>query len=597
MPAPATLEGYTLHEPLHEAPTWVAYRATRDGDAFTVVLLPERRGTPIAEQAKAAYEATRDTAQAALDEHPLVPPIHAWLQSRVGVVYPPIDGISLRTWMQAQLGPVPAASVLPFLLDLLGVLAHAHRANRVHRAISPDTLFVEPGPELRLRAVIGAGFAAALDLEHAWSQTGTLLGDAQYMAPEQLLGAALSPSTDVYAVGLVAYWLLTHTHACEGDSVFELVERQGAEPPPPIDPKRRVPASVRDALARALQKSPTARFEGASMFARALKQESDEHAPTHGLYVPASPSTRRGARPADGPADGSTRDLPGEAQTGALHGDAARVDTWPVQEFYADAQPLEVRRWVGPNATAVDRDAVLAERANADAHADANAHRVERGARPKRRWLRGLIGVWLLLAIIAAVALVVRGPAAPASDEPARAVVPPVVGLPAPDACTWYADRVPDDGRTEVELEGDRRLWLQESEGSYRLHLAQTGARPRALRSFQGEAVQQILVFRFPVSEREFVFLLRGVGEGRSPSMIALQLDDTRLRSIQELPLSTASIEAARVELRASQEGCLVALHVQGDEGAGPEEKQLTLQMVHEGLVAREGGLGALWAP
>ena len=116
------------------------------------------------------------------------------------------------------------------------------------------------------------GIARSLDVEHGVTQTGTVLGTGEYLAPEQASGKPVSPATDVYSLGVVLWELLAGEVPFTGDSFVAVALRHVNEPVPHL---RDVPPDVSPRLAaaveRALAKDPASRFPSMAALAKELR--------------------------------------------------------------------------------------------------------------------------------------------------------------------------------------------------------------------------------------------------------------------------------------------------------------------------------------
>ena len=159
-------------------------------------------------------------------------------------------------------GPPPAEETLAWLDQAAAALDAAHRHGIVHRDIKPGNLLLDQGGGLRV-ADFGIASAAGLG---SLTVTGTVLGTAGYLSPEQAQGERATPASDRYALAVVAYELLTGRRPFESDSpTAEAAAHVNAEVPsvsPRLDP----------IFLRALAKDPRDRYETASAFVGALRE-------------------------------------------------------------------------------------------------------------------------------------------------------------------------------------------------------------------------------------------------------------------------------------------------------------------------------------
>ncbi|GAA1816012.1 hypothetical protein GCM10009682_41120 [Luedemannella flava] len=176
-------------------------------------------------------------------------------------------------------------------MDLVGQAARAlqavHDRGIVHRDVKPGNLLVRPDGSLVL-----ADFGIALGTAGtALTASGAILGTPAYLAPEQVLGQAASPRSDVYALGLVAYECLTGTRPFAGDNPFAVAMQRVNQPPPRLGPE--FPPDVVAVVERALAPDPSLRWASAAELAAATGRRGVAGAdPTSGRAVIAPTSGR-----------------------------------------------------------------------------------------------------------------------------------------------------------------------------------------------------------------------------------------------------------------------------------------------------------------
>jgi eukaryotic-like serine/threonine-protein kinase len=162
----------------------------------------------------------------------------------------------------ARTGAMQPERAVDLLLQVCAGLEHAHAAGLVHRDIKPQNLLVRSDGVVKI-----ADFGIARMLEATQlTATGTVLGTAAYLAPEQAVGEPVTAAADIYSLGAVAYELLSGRTPYEFQSLADLALEQ-RQPPPPLDG---VPPELARAVLHALAFEPTERPRSASDFAREL---------------------------------------------------------------------------------------------------------------------------------------------------------------------------------------------------------------------------------------------------------------------------------------------------------------------------------------
>ena len=174
--------------------------------------------------------------------------------------------------------PFPWAEAEPLLDGILAAVEAIHAAGLVHRDLKPGNILLAAGNQPKVM-----DFGLAKDPSAAaLTQEGMLLGTPEYMSPEQALGDAAGPPSDVYAVGVIAYEMLSGTPPFRGVSSVETLRLQCKAEPRPLTPGL-APTDAEAWLRRALAKDPKARFADAGAMRRALT--SPEAAPAGGTTV------------------------------------------------------------------------------------------------------------------------------------------------------------------------------------------------------------------------------------------------------------------------------------------------------------------------
>ncbi|GIG01069.1 serine/threonine-protein kinase [Catellatospora citrea] len=173
-----------------------------------------------------------------------------------------VEGESLLSLVR-RVGPLEPARAMRLLAQAADAIHAAHLQGIVHRDVKPANLLLRPDGRLALTDFGIARIVAADRLTAA----GEIFGTASYLAPEQVTGADIGPATDVYALGVVAYEMLTQRRPFTGESPFAVAIQHVNEPPPELP--NSVPAPVRTLVMRALAKDPAQRWPSAAALSAA----------------------------------------------------------------------------------------------------------------------------------------------------------------------------------------------------------------------------------------------------------------------------------------------------------------------------------------
>jgi hypothetical protein len=214
----------------------------------------------------------REAQAAAALRHPGIATLHDVLDEAQGLllVMEYVDGRSLSEL--AADGPLPACDALRLTAQIADAIGYAHEQGVVHCDIKPANVQLDARGQPK---VLDFGLAH-LQLDGAWKDdrgTGQLFGTAHYIAPERLVKGSASPSCDIYSLGVVLFELLTgRVPFHDPDEAQLFFDVLTAPPPSPSSLAPDVPHDVDRIVARALAKSPQARFQSAHEMASAARQ-------------------------------------------------------------------------------------------------------------------------------------------------------------------------------------------------------------------------------------------------------------------------------------------------------------------------------------
>ncbi|MDX6485380.1 MAG: eukaryotic-like serine/threonine-protein kinase, partial [Gaiellaceae bacterium] len=204
---------------------------------------------------------------------------------------------SLQERLVAE-GAQPPGRALEWLEQAAGALDAAHREGVVHRDVKPANLLLDRHDRVHV-ADFGIASAAGMN---SLTQTGTVLGTASYLSPEQAKGERTTPASDLYSLGVVAFELLTGRRPFEGDSMAaEALAHVTGEVPSVCEVNPSIPCQLDPVFAKALAKDPGERYGSGAEFVAALRASLDEAAGSTSV-IPPPPAQRAAGRPVSGPA-------------------------------------------------------------------------------------------------------------------------------------------------------------------------------------------------------------------------------------------------------------------------------------------------------
>jgi len=216
----------------------------------------------------------REARAAATISHPSVAVVYALeeLNDHLFIASEYVRGETLRS--EIARGPMPPERARAIAAEIAGALGAAHDAGVIHRDLKPENVLIKPDGGVK---VVDFGIAQIEGPEATrLTRVGAMLGTPAYMAPEQLLGAAVDRRADIYAWGVVMSEMLTGRHPLRGDAAA----RDGVVVTGPF-------ATV---ISRCLQADPTARYASARDLLVALGPAGGP--PEGGHYVHADRSVR-----------------------------------------------------------------------------------------------------------------------------------------------------------------------------------------------------------------------------------------------------------------------------------------------------------------
>jgi eukaryotic-like serine/threonine-protein kinase len=177
----------------------------------------------------------REARAAALLSHPNIVAVHDWGSTATGTYYMVMEfvrGRTLRELLSAH-GRLEPAHAVEVLIQMLAALDHAHRHGIVHRDVKPENVLITPEGVAK---VADFGLARAFAESRISQAPGTVTGTVQYLAPEQIQGDPADPRTDLYAIGILAFELLTGHVPFAGETSLAVAYKHLTDrvPPPSV---------------------------------------------------------------------------------------------------------------------------------------------------------------------------------------------------------------------------------------------------------------------------------------------------------------------------------------------------------------------------
>jgi eukaryotic-like serine/threonine-protein kinase len=207
-------------------------------------------------------------------------------EGRPFIVMEYLRGGSLEDRLREH-GAQDPARVLAWLDEAAAALDAAHLHGVVHRDVKPGNLLLAGDGTVRV-ADFGVASAAGLD---SLTMTGTILGTAGYLAPEQARGEPTTPATDLYALAVVAFELLTGQRPFQADNPTAEAAAHVHAPVPDVSERGDLPRELDPVFRRAMAKDPADRYPSAADFVSALREALRAAGTTTREFVPGPAAT------------------------------------------------------------------------------------------------------------------------------------------------------------------------------------------------------------------------------------------------------------------------------------------------------------------
>lgn len=178
-----------------------------------------------------------------------------------------VEGQTFEQMIRTR-GPIPPETALPLFKQALSGVGAAHRMGIVHRDIKPSNIMLNSAGIVK---VMDFGIAKVVGTR-GMTRTGMQLGTPAYMAPEQIQNKPIDTRTDIYALGITLYQMLSGQLPFQHESDFETMNSQVAATPPPMQQMfPYAPIQYQNVVMKALEKDPNNRFQTVEQFSAALE--------------------------------------------------------------------------------------------------------------------------------------------------------------------------------------------------------------------------------------------------------------------------------------------------------------------------------------
>ncbi len=211
----------------------------------------------------------RESRTTASFSHPNIVPVHAVVEQEqlLGYVMGYVEGESVTSWVTRS-GPLGARDAARLLREVAWGLGYAHGRGVIHRDVKPDNILIERATGRALLTDFGIARSSAAS---GLTAVGEIVGTPQFMSPEQAAGDTLDDRSDIYSLGVVAWYALTGKPPFEATSSGAVMAMHITQPLPPLAPLRPdLPRVLVDVVERSLAKEPAHRFQTGEELVSAL---------------------------------------------------------------------------------------------------------------------------------------------------------------------------------------------------------------------------------------------------------------------------------------------------------------------------------------
>ena len=195
-----------------------------------------------------------------------------------------VEGTDLKDYVR-QRGALHPIEAVRIMMQIVSAIAAAHQNRIIHRDIKPQNILIDREGNVK---ITDFGIAVALS-DTSLTQTNTLLGSVHYLSPEQARGGMATIQTDIYALGIVLYELLTGKVPFDGESAVSIALKHFQEPlPPVINPSVMIPQSLENIVLKATAKDSMNRYRSCYEMFQDLKTCLDSTRLYEKKFIPTS---------------------------------------------------------------------------------------------------------------------------------------------------------------------------------------------------------------------------------------------------------------------------------------------------------------------
>ncbi len=214
-----------------------------------------------------------------------------------------LQGRTLKQVVRTE-APLEAVRAVDIVIQILKATRFAHRRGIIHRDLKPHNVMLDDQDHAKVTD-FGIARAGASDM----TETGSIMGTAQYLSPEQAQGLAVAEASDLYSIGVILYELLTGHVPFDAESAVTIALKHVSEAPtPPSAYNPDIPPALEQTVLWALNKNPADRPQDADQFINVLEGIRESLLAGGGAQITASMTALgagAGAAAADGPAEGA----------------------------------------------------------------------------------------------------------------------------------------------------------------------------------------------------------------------------------------------------------------------------------------------------